>query len=172
MLKSCHIRAMTEGDLGMVLDWRNNPDVRRYMYSQHDIEEEEHYKWFSDATADVSRRQLIVMEAMNAIGYVHFNDVSEGGVANWGFYARPGAAKGTGKKLSIVALNYAFNELNLYKVCGQVLATNTTSIALHQKLGFTLEGVLRAQKRINKINIDIHCFGMLAVEWNPENCCK
>lgn len=168
MLEACEIRAVTEEDLPMLLAWRNHTDVRRFMFSQHQIGLAEHRNWFAKASLDESRRLLIVEVEKKAIGFVQFNQVTEGGGADWGFYLRPDSPKGTGRMLGVMALTYAFSRLKLHKVCGQVIAGNMASIAFHQRLGFMLEGVLRDQQRIDGIYHNLHCFGLLASEWHPE----
>lgn len=165
MADTCQIRKVTAEDLPMVLAWRNRTEVRRYMFTQHEISLQEHRNWFAKASQDPSRCLLIVEEDKQAIGYVQFSKVEDGGVAAWGFYARPEAPKGSGRKLGVIALNHAFGPLKLRKVCGQAIASNQASIALHQRLGFALEGVLRDQQRINGAYHSLHCFGLLATEW-------
>ena len=168
MLNNCVIRLMTTEDLDMVLAWRNHSDVRRFMFTQHEIGIDEHRNWFAEANKDLSRHLLIVEEAKQAIGYVQFSQVVDGGIADWGFYAQPAAPKGAGRNVGVMALNYAFGHLKLHKVCGQAIACNEVSIAFHLRLGFTLEGVLRDQYRIVDAYHSLHCFGLLASEWQPE----
>ena len=162
------IRKVTEQDLPMVLAWRNHAEVRRFMFTQHEISLDEHRNWFAKASQDPSRCLLIVEEDTQAIGYVQFSKVEEDGIAEWGFYVRPDAPKGMGSKLGVTALNYAFGPLKLHKVCGQAIDSNQASIAFHQRLGFALEGVLRDQQRINGVYHSLHCFGMLGTEWQPK----
>jgi len=102
------------------------------------------------------------------IGFVQLGNVLPGGIADWGFYARPDAPKGSGRKLGCTALTYAFRELGLHKVCGQAIESNRPSIALHNRLGFQQEGLLRDQQRIAGAYHTLVCFGLLAQEWNPE----
>jgi UDP-4-amino-4,6-dideoxy-N-acetyl-beta-L-altrosamine N-acetyltransferase len=168
MLETCHIRAVTEDDLPMLLAWRNHTDVRRFMFTQHEIGLAEHRHWFAKNSQHASRRLLIVEDAQQAIGFVQFSQVTVGGIADWGFYARPESPKGTGRTLGVMALTHAFSHLKLHKVCGQAIADNKASIAFHQRLGFTLEGVLREQQRTDGAYHDLHCFGLLAREWKPE----
>lgn len=149
----------------MVLAWRNHPDIRAFMLTQHEINLEEHYSWFRKASLDSTRRLLIVEERDEPLGYVQFSGVVEGGVADWGFYARPQALKGAGRKLGAAALNFAFGALNIHKVCGQAIADNEASIALHRRLGFVEEGVLRDQQRVNGSYHSLICFGLLKHEW-------
>jgi UDP-4-amino-4,6-dideoxy-N-acetyl-beta-L-altrosamine N-acetyltransferase len=165
---SCKVRKMTEADLLMVLEWRNHADVRRFMFTQHEISHDEHRNWFAKSTQDQSRCLLIVEEEKQAIGYVQFKNKECGGIADWGFYTRINAPKGTGLKLGIMALNHAFGPLKLHKVCGQAIACNQNSIAFHQRLGFQLEGVLREQQFIRDAHHSIYCFGMLSTEWQSK----
>jgi RimJ/RimL family protein N-acetyltransferase len=138
------------------------------MFTQHEISLEEHRNWFAKISLDTSRCLLVVEEERQAIGYVQFSQVSDGGIADWGFYLRPNAPKGTGRKLGTLALNHAFGPLKLHKVCGQAIAINQASIVFHQRLGFVQEGVLRDQQRIEGAYHSLHCFGLLSIEWQPE----
>lgn len=169
MVDGCEIRRVTESDLPTLLEWRNHVDVRRFMLTQHEISLVEHRNWFDKASQDRSRCLLIVEEAKRPIGYVQFSKVEDGGVADWGFYARPSSLKGTGRKLGVMALNYAFGTLKLHKVCGQALESNHASIAFHQRLGFKIEAILRDQQRIGGAYQSLHCFGLLDTEWQPKD---
>jgi UDP-4-amino-4,6-dideoxy-N-acetyl-beta-L-altrosamine N-acetyltransferase len=160
-----HIRVMDADDLPLVLSWRNHPEIRRYMLTQHEIELEEHKNWFEKASNDSTRRLLIVEDRSIPIGYVQFSNVSKGGVADWGFYASPEAQKGAGQILGSMALNHAFDQLHLHKVCGQALDFNAGSIAFHQRMGFTQEGVLRDQHCVCGVYHSLVCFGLLQHEW-------
>ena len=165
MTEAGSVRLLTYEDLPTLLAWRNHLDVRRFMLTQHEITLEEHQRWFSAASQDSTRRLLIVEDAHGAIGFVQFSSVGPGSVAEWGFYARPDAAKGSGRKIGFAALDYAFQGLRLHKVCGQAIERNVTSIAFHKRLGFQQEGVLREQVRIEGTYHTLLCFGMLATEW-------
>lgn len=172
MNESCSIRTVDDDDLPMILAWRNHPDIRRFMFTRHEITLNEHRNWFAKASQDVTRSLLIVEDKQQPIGYVQFTQVVEGGVADWGFYTRPGAAKGTGSKLGIAALSHAFGILQLHKVCGQAIENNYASIAFHKRMGFRQEGLLRDQQSIDGLYHDLYCFGLIACEWQPEKIIK
>ena len=159
------VRALTEDDLPMVLAWRNHTAVRSYMLTQHEISLEEHRNWFARVKEDKTRQQLIVLDGSDPLGFVQFNSVCHGGIADWGFYARPDAPKGSGTKLGQAALAHAFNMLGLHKVCGQAIEINSASIAFHLKLGFIEEGRLIEQQRIVNQYHTLYCFGLLSKDW-------
>jgi UDP-4-amino-4,6-dideoxy-N-acetyl-beta-L-altrosamine N-acetyltransferase len=156
-------------DLAQMLVWRNQPQVRACMLTQHEISLTEHQQWFERSSQDPMRRLLIVEEAGLPIGFVGFSGVDIGAVATWGFYAAPAGAKGAGTRIGSTALEFAFNTLALHKVCGQALAFNEASIRMHQKLGFRQEGVLRKHHKIGLGYHDIICFGLLRDEWTTES---
>ena len=155
-----------------LLEWRNHPQVRRLMITQHQINLDEHLNWFARASRDPSRCLLIIEDVNQPIGYAQFAQAEDGDAADWGFYARPDAPKGTGYKICSAALDYGFEILRLHKVCGQVIEGNDASIKLHKRLGFAQEGVLRNQRRINGEYLSLYCFGLLAYEWKSMNLLK
>lgn len=165
MLKLCTVRALTEDDLAMILTWRNHPNIRNYMLSQHQISPQEHLNWFNRVNGDKTKQQLIVLEGVDPIGFIQFDSTSRNDIANWGFYVRPDAPKGSGSKLGQAGLAHAFTDLGLHKVCGQAIESNVASITFHKKLGFAEEGRLREHQKIDGKYHTLYCFGLLAKDW-------
>lgn len=163
------VRRMTSADLEMVLSWRNHPEVRCHMYTQHEISMDEHQRWFELSSQDPRKHLLIYEVAGVPRGFINFTQTSQGGIAEWGFYVSPGTSKGSGRELGRTALQHAFGELQLHKVCGQALEENERSIGMHIALGFRQEGVLREQHFDGKRYHDIVCFGLLSREWLEVN---
>lgn len=168
-VSACRVRIMVEGDLEQVLRWRNHPDIRKYMYTQHEISLAEHKKWYGRVSQESCNHLLIVEEDGVALGFVKITEIRPGGVAEWGFYVAPGSAKGTGRKLGSAALTYAFESLRLHKVCGQALDSNERSIALHRSLGFKEEGIQHGQHFDGEQYHSIYCFGLLSSDWNQQH---
>ncbi len=156
---------MAAADLEKVLAWRNHPDVRRYMYTQHEISLDEHTRWFERASQDSSRHLLIFENETTPLGFINIHQMAAGGIADWGFYAAPEAPKGTGRQLGQAALQYAFLTAGLHKLCAQALSYNERSIRFHANLGFKQEGTLRDQYFDGQNYHDVVCFGLLASEW-------
>lgn len=163
------LRVMTDKDLDLVLSWRNHPEVRKYMYTQHEIGFDEHFKWFSHASKDANRHLLIFELDDKPLGFINIYVHGKSGVSEWGFYMAPEAARGTGMILGLDALKYAFVNVDLHKLCGQALAYNERSVKFHEKLGFKQEGVLREHHFDGNKYHDVVCFGLLASEWHQSN---
>jgi UDP-4-amino-4,6-dideoxy-N-acetyl-beta-L-altrosamine N-acetyltransferase len=156
---------MHEADLEMVLAWRNHPEVRRYMYTQHEIALDEHRRWFEHCAGNPSKHLLVFELAGLASGFVSFTQIEGGKIADWGFYTMPDAPRGCGRLLGQAALQHAFSALGLHKVCGQALAYNERSIGFHRRLGFEQEGILRDQHFDGELYHSVVCFGLLESEW-------
>ncbi|MCE5234353.1 MAG: UDP-2,4-diacetamido-2,4,6-trideoxy-beta-L-altropyranose hydrolase [Mizugakiibacter sp.] len=161
----CAMRPMVGADVEQVLRWRNHPDIRRYMYTRHEISPAEHEAWFERSLRDRSRHLLIAEEAGRPLGFVSFKETGSDRIAEWGFYAAPDAPKGTGRKLGAAALAYGFGALGFHKICGQAMDSNERSIALHRALGFSEEGRLRDRDPSDERYRVVLCFGLLADAW-------
>lgn len=139
MISSCRARLMTKSDLRMVREWRNHPDVRRWMISQHEISEDEHSAWFDRIRGDSKKTAIIVEHCEQPIGFVQFCCLRTQGTVEWGFYAKPLSKRGTGLKLGMAAIEYAFKEMGVKRIVAQILAANEVSINFHRRLGFVGE---------------------------------
>lgn len=154
-------------DLRFVLQWRSAPAVRQAMFTQHEISWEEHQAWFHRMQADESKRWFLYLNKnKEPSGVVYFTDLDpEQRSAFWGFYASPDATPGTGLRMSLDALDKAFNELALEKLNAEVLVTNSRSLDMHKKVGFAEEGYFREQFFNGEQRIDVIRLGLLASEW-------
>lgn len=163
------VRPMDSNDLALVLEWRNHPDVRRFMYTRHEISMAEHREWFERCRGQTDRHLLIYEEAGAPCGFINLSPTGFSGVAKWGFYTATSAAKGTGRRLGRAAMQHAFHTLSLYKVCGEALAYNERSIRLHERLGFAREGCLREHYFDGTTHHSVICFGLLCHEWTDNS---
>ncbi|MEP4558973.1 UDP-4-amino-4,6-dideoxy-N-acetyl-beta-L-altrosamine N-acetyltransferase [Cobetia amphilecti] len=160
------LRPLEEADLAQVRQWRNHPEVRRFMYTQHEIVEAEHRAWFHRSQQEPDRHLLLAETEGRPFGFVNIQleDV-EAQRAIWGFYLAPQAPRGSGQALGRAALAHAFGELGLYKLCGEALAGNVRSLKFHERLGFIREAHLRDHHFDGHIYHDVIGFGLLRSEW-------
>ena len=164
-LKPALLRSMVHADLELVLCWRNDPEVRRNMYTQHEISLDEHQCWFESAKANPKNHLLIFEVVYRPLGFVHFTETGSGGIADWGFYTAPDRPKGSGRQLGRAALSHAFTQMKLHKVCGLVLAYNQRSINFHLALGFRQEGIMSDQHFDGVRYHNVIRFGLLSHDW-------
>lgn len=160
------LRLVEEGDLGYMLSWRNHPEVRKYMYTRHEISLEEHISWWK-RTKENKRQKYFMYEYEGvALGVVGFVDIDCRNMnCSWAFYASPDAPRGTGSKMEFLALDFVFKTLGLKKIFCEVLDFNTSVIKLHKKFGFNIEGVFRKHHKFNEDFIDIYRMALIDDEW-------
>jgi RimJ/RimL family protein N-acetyltransferase len=78
--------------------------------------------------------------------------------------------KGYGSDTLSLILNYAFNELNLFRVGLNVMDYNTKAIAAYERAGFVREGLRRKAVLREGMRYDLVQFGILRDEWQSKNC--
>jgi UDP-4-amino-4,6-dideoxy-N-acetyl-beta-L-altrosamine N-acetyltransferase len=164
-LGSISLKQMTAPDLEDVLRWRNDARVRHMMLKPDIIQWEDHRKWFETSSRMPNRHLFVASEGGRRFGFMQLHTTESSAVADWGFHISPDAARGLGAAMCAATLDLAFSALDVHKVSGQVLAFNTKSLALHQRLGFAQEGLLRAHHRVGEQWHDLICFGILKTEW-------
>lgn len=162
------LRTMTESDLEMVWQWRNHPEVRRFMFTSHEIRWEEHLSWFRRVQSNNDVRLLIFESNNLPVGFASLTKNRHQTIADWGFYLAPEAPRGSGRRLGEAVILHGFQTLHLHKLCGQALAFNERSIRFHRALGFKEEGCLRDQHFDGQRYHDVLCFGLLENDWLPQ----
>ncbi|WP_018145936.1 UDP-4-amino-4,6-dideoxy-N-acetyl-beta-L-altrosamine N-acetyltransferase [Thioalkalivibrio sp. AKL6] len=166
---SAVLRPLAADDLEMVRAWRNHPDVRRFMYTQHTVERDEHEGWFEVAASNPDKNLLIFERGGVPSGFVNVTIADPSARrAEWGFYLAPNAEKGSGFLLGQLALGHVFRDLGQHKLCGEALAYNHRSIRFHERLGFRQEACLRDHHFDGNQFHDVIGFGLLATEWLEE----
>ncbi|MDB4210952.1 UDP-4-amino-4,6-dideoxy-N-acetyl-beta-L-altrosamine N-acetyltransferase [Ascidiaceihabitans sp.] len=159
------LREMIDTDLLMVLEWRNHPDVQKYMYTSDEISYEDHKKWFERSLQNPKVHILIFEKDATPLGFVKISEKPDGRIGEWGFYMEPAVPRGNGLLLGQTALSYVFHNLKLHKLCGESFADNLASIRFHEKLGFTQEGFSRDQHFDGEHYRNIAYYGLLYEDW-------
>lgn len=160
------MRPIADDEVETMRSWRNAPDVRRNMYTQHEISEQEHIAWWDRTRYRVDQQYWMYERTGEPAGIIAFTSIDHTNRnCSWAFYAAPQALRGTGSRMEYLALDHAFTSLGVHKLYCEVLSHNVPVIGLHQKFGFHVEGILREQYRIRGSFVDSHRLGLLSSEW-------
>jgi UDP-4-amino-4,6-dideoxy-N-acetyl-beta-L-altrosamine N-acetyltransferase len=161
------LRPIQESDLDTIFEWRNSDRIRKVSYHDHLITKEEHLNWFKQLQLDGERASFIFEEEGRSVGTVNLVDVDyQNKRCRWGFYlGEDDLKKGTGTEMGKLALDYAFDQLKLEKICAETFDWNEASIAFHLKLGFQREGLLRKHQMKEGRLQDLVVFGLLREAW-------
>ena len=165
-VRNIKLRRLEERDLELVLSWRNSYDVRKNMYTSHEITFNEHEAWYGEVKKDTSKLYFIAELDDKPIGVIGFTDINrEAKIASWAFYASPVAPKGAGSLMEFRALEYSFTVLGLYKLQCEILEFNQLVIKLHQKFNFKIEGTHRKAFFNGEEYYDVIHMGLFSHEW-------
>lgn len=162
------LRDVTAADKARLLAWRNQPEVARWMYSEHVITPEEHERWFERALLDARRRYWIVDVDGLPTGLANFYDIDAGNrKAAWAYYlADPSTrGKGVGAFVEFRMIEHAFRTLGLAKLWCEVLSENEAVWKLHESFGFRREALFRAHVWKAGEPRDVVGLGLLADDW-------
>ena len=142
-------------DKASLREWRNDPAVSKWMYTNHEIGEEEHNAWFDAMLGDASKVYWKIVADGVAVGSVFLTGVSiQGKSCEWGMYLADVNARGKGIAQAACALSFrhAFNKLALDAVKCEAIAQNENAIGLYESVGYVRTGLQTdAVKRGNEM---------------------
>ena len=142
-------------DKASLREWRNDPAVSKWMYTNHEISEEEHNVWFDAMLADASKLYWKIVADGVAVGAVFLTGVSiQGKSCEWGMYLADVNTRGKGVAQAACALSFrhAFNELAVDAVKCEAVAQNENAIGLYESVGYVRTGIhTDAVKRGNEV---------------------
>ncbi len=161
------LRSVADHEVACMREWRNMPAVRKNMYTRHEISAEEHAQWWARTSARADQAYAMYENAAGrACGVVGMTQIDRTHLnCSWAFYTAPEAPRGTGSCMEFLAIERAFLDWGMHKLCCEVLDFNTPVIKMHRKFGFQIEGVLRQQHQVDGTFHDIYRMGLLASEW-------
>lgn len=136
------IRQATDDDKWMVLNWRNHPEVRVAMLTEHVISSDEHSAWW-DKTMQMDERQILIfMKDNTPVGVITiYAWAKDCATAWWGFYLDNANLAQSDKteiwlELEQAVIQYAGEELKVHELYCESLRKNKLAWGLHKKCGF------------------------------------
>lgn len=135
------LRAATEADVDTIRRLRNQQANRDVSITSHEITADEHAAWWAKASVDPTRRVLIYQRDDEIAGVVTFFDL-DGSTGAWGFFLDADGLAERGETLPAwievmrEATAYAFDELGLEVLTGEVLEHNTVVRQMNRRFRF------------------------------------
>lgn len=133
------LSSLTKADLPLVLRWRNDPEVSRYMIYQSEITMDEHLAWF--ASLGNFSHYLMIRYKGREIGVFNLRDIdpdepsAEAGI----FIGEPEFRKSFIPMLCILAMmDVCFDVLGMKKLTARVRKDNIDALRMNEELGYTL----------------------------------
>lgn len=140
------LRPATEADKESIRVWRNHPEVRAVSLQQDEITPEQHEAWWQAVQDDPSRQVLMYVRHEVPVGVVTFFDLTAEGErprsGMWGYYLDNAGLTASGQLLPAwmqiqrEGVRYAFGELGLDVLEGEVLDANEAVRRMNKRNGF------------------------------------
>ena len=165
------LRDITKADKDKIRNWRNLPEVSKYLYTDQYITPEAHEEWFNYVTCDPSRCYWIINCDDEDVGIVYLYDIDYTNKrCFWAFYiASPNVrGKGVGSFVEYSVLKHVFDHLEMNKLCAEVLKFNQPVTNMHKGFGFKIEGEFRKHIQKSGKFEDIVCVAMLKEDWEAK----
>lgn len=147
--KRVYLRPPTKKDIPYFLRWINDQEINQYLSAFLPVTEADEIEWLDRLHKEKNENIVFVIVDIKSgkpIGTMGLHRI------NWkDRVATTGAiigekrywGKGYGSEAKMLLLNYAFNAMNLRKICSLVISFNQRSKAYSLKCGYRVEGILR-----------------------------
>lgn len=145
------LSAVERSDLRQLMDWRNNPSLRKYFREYRELNSDMQTNWFENrvnndpSTIMFSIRRLANQELLGCCGLVSINWVHRH--AELSMYVGWNNSyidnKGYAEESANLLLQYGFSELGLNKIWAEIYSFDNKKLKLFKKLGFSQDGILR-----------------------------
>ncbi|MBN3036583.1 MAG: UDP-4-amino-4,6-dideoxy-N-acetyl-beta-L-altrosamine N-acetyltransferase [Bacteroidales bacterium] len=156
--KYVRLRPIRKSDVEKSIIWRNDPEIRdNAMGYRFPVTEKMEDNWFESALDEPNRNRVVfaieTIEKKTLIGFTQLNHIDW--ISRRCYFGiiigeKEFQGKGMGWDSMQVLFNYAFECLNLKKICLEVVSFNENAIRLYRKFGFIEEGVLREHVYLEK----------------------
>lgn len=162
-------------DFESCLRWINDYEVNQYLAVYLPMSEQKEEEWF-DRTSRSSDNIVFAIEvpdAMNGdiliglIGLHRINWKDRTAVTGTLIGEKEYWGKGYGTDAKMILLDYAFNTLNLHKICSSTVEFNKRSLQYNLHCGYKLEGIERKQVFKKGRYWDKYILGVFKKDWLP-----
>lgn len=142
------LRPITMEDTDHIVEWRNNPDVRRNFIYRGAFDYGTHAEWMKSRveTGDVIQYIIEEKPGRRPIGSVYYRDISKANnSAEFGIFIGEDDArdKGYGRETTKEFINFGLHDLGFHRIMLRLLSGNDAAYKSYLDAGFRQEGVFR-----------------------------
>lgn len=162
------LRELIPADQDRILAWRNSPDVRPFMYTDHVIPADEHARWFAGIGGDARRAYWIIEANGTPVGLANLYDIdARHRRCAWAYYLADPSVRGMGlgSFVEYWMLQQVFETRGLHKLWCEVLISNEPVWRLHETFGFKQEARFRDHVFKDGAWQDVLGLGLLEDDW-------
>jgi UDP-4-amino-4,6-dideoxy-N-acetyl-beta-L-altrosamine N-acetyltransferase len=167
MMSMVDFKRLEKSHLEMVLKWRTDPEVSRYMASDIENDLDKQGQWYQKTLGDTSCGYWVIYCRNVPVGLIGVVDINrEHRFCSWTYYIGDAEFRSEiGGYVPPFFYNYIFNELKLNKIITDVMAENQNVIKLHRFYGHRDIGLFHEHYYKNGRYHDVFVLELLAKDW-------
>ena len=135
MLELINFTSLSDEQKLMVLKWRNDERIAKFMKNKS-VGKEEHFTFLERLKSIQDKIYFLVKDESEFIGVISFVDITKES-CEFGVYKNP-ELKGVGKKLLDLIKDYAFFTLKVGSLKAKAYNNNEKALALYENFGFRI----------------------------------
>lgn len=161
------LRAIESEDMELLRETINDPDTEHMVGGwSFPVSRSQQMRWYESTAADSNTVRLMIelIESHQTVGMIYLADIDwKSRQASYGIKLMKNAPHGQGiaTDSELTLFSFAFEEMGLHRLNGEVVDYNTASIIMTERCGAKREGIKR--KALYKAGEyhDVICYGLL-----------
>ena len=175
---SYYFKALKEEDLELVLKWRSDPFINRYMYTEVSNDLEQHKKWFSQKVSNNPNVKHWIIEYQNQkIGCIYVELHKNQNWCTWGFYIGDPNSRFLGGMIPPYLYNYLFYKFSetrldsekIQIIKAEVFSANTQILKLHLMHNYVIDGIKEKYVTKGDTCFDVHFLHLTKERWEQKS---
>jgi UDP-4-amino-4,6-dideoxy-N-acetyl-beta-L-altrosamine N-acetyltransferase len=144
------LRGIEDDDLDLIVKWRNDPEILKWLFSYLPLNIVKQQKWYEKYLDDDTQHIFIIelkeeKTAIGTIGLTKIDYKNQRGELTTIIGEKKYWGEGFGEECLNLLVRFAFKEMNLRKIKALVFGDNERAIKLYEKCGFLKEEVLKKE---------------------------
>lgn len=162
-----HFVKLDHSHLELVLRWRTDEFVTRYMYTDIENDLEKQGEWFDRIKHSQTDKYWVVILKDIPIGVISLNGLDfVNRKTSWGYYIGDEQYRIYGGLIPPYLYNFVFYDMGLNKITAEVMQGNENLLKLHRLHGYRDVGLFKNHiLKYDKYH-DVYLMELLRSDWN------
>lgn len=163
------LRKIKDSDLEMIMHWRMDPDITRYMNTNPQLTLESQRRWLNFIETDESVKAWMIEQNGIPVGVINLADIDWGNkTSSWGYYVAVKEMRSLhlAVSLEMSLYDYVFDVLGFQELHGVVFSMNSGVLRLHLACGSHITKEVSGEVEKEGVRYDVAHISITADEWN------
>ena len=157
-------------NLEQILQWRNLPEVKRFLFTDIENNMENQRTWFNKISTDKYQKHWVISYQDQNIGVINLANIDyKNKYCSWGYYIGEPSQRGLGGIIPPYLYNYVFLEMKFNKIIAEVMEGNEKVMKLHEMYGYRFVGKYKNHIYKDGMYYDNFVYELLAITWTSMN---